>query len=117
MTIKHRSMAPEACAREMLRLWLEEMEALESARISHGAIRQKFAAAAQTRHDHRDGLWRAADAEDSQQVFLSLCEIVSRLLDELTVVDPAHRPPQEWLAQIAPDADLSPDGPGMSPPY
>lgn len=92
---------PEAWARTMLELCLEEAEAVEGARISHGAISRKFAAAAQARREQRERLWRQVGARNGHQVADALCGIAGRLLAELAALDPEHRAPKDWLAAVA----------------
>lgn len=101
-------MTPDERARTVLQLWLHEAQATEGARISHGAIRAKFAARAGQCRAAREDLWEGA--ADQPAVVDSLLDVVGHLLDKLTDLDPSHRSASTWLA----DVGVSP-APGAAP--
>lgn len=116
--VRHRrSPAPKALARQMVQLRLEEMEALEGARISHGAIREKFTNLARAKRERRHQLWRAAGPPESRAVVEVLCAMVAHSLGELAEMDPGDRTPMERLAALTalsgPEPELDPEGVGF----
>lgn len=95
-------MTPDERALAMLGLWVDEGEATEGARISHGEIRKRFAARAARCHDELERLWEDVERiGDVRQLAGSLLDMAGRLVDQLAAVDPAHRPPHEVLAELA----------------
>lgn len=98
-------MTSDERARTVLQLWLHEMQATEGARISHGAIRAKFAARAAQCRAAREELWQGGD--DQLAVVDSLLDVAGYLLDKLTDLDPSHRSASTWLADIG--ESLAPD--------